>query len=83
MGIMPTEAELALEQSQQGVSYEVSNRTDLENFTKEFSVNTALFLIQLESVCICIFDLLDGVLELMHVYFRYFNSDQECGISWR
>ncbi|GJX34996.1 hypothetical protein Tco_0246553 [Tanacetum coccineum] len=25
MGIMPTETELALEQSQQGVSYEVSN----------------------------------------------------------
>ncbi|GKC04676.1 hypothetical protein Tco_0996286, partial [Tanacetum coccineum] len=25
MGIIPTEAELALEQSQQGVSYEVSN----------------------------------------------------------
>ncbi|GJT15285.1 uncharacterized mitochondrial protein-like protein [Tanacetum coccineum] len=81
MGIMPTEAELALEQSQQGVSYEVSNQTDLENFTKDFSVNTTLFLIQLESVCICIFDLLDGVPELMHVYFRYFSSDQEYRIA--
>ncbi|GJU90951.1 hypothetical protein Tco_1303374 [Tanacetum coccineum] len=27
MGIMPTETELALEQSQQGVSYEVSSRS--------------------------------------------------------
>nr|GEZ87843.1 hypothetical protein [Tanacetum cinerariifolium] len=25
----------------------------------------------------------NGVPELMHVYLRYFSSDQECGIAWR
>ncbi|GKG04107.1 hypothetical protein Tco_0314494, partial [Tanacetum coccineum] len=38
---------------------------------------------ELEPVCICIFDLLDGVPELMHVYFRDFSSDQEYRIAWR
>ncbi|GKF36051.1 hypothetical protein Tco_0112809, partial [Tanacetum coccineum] len=54
---------------------------NLKDFMKYFSVNLALLLIQLESVCICIFDLPDGVPELMYVYFRDFNSDQECGIT--
>ncbi|GJU20999.1 hypothetical protein Tco_1154341 [Tanacetum coccineum] len=37
------------------------NQTDLENFTKDFSINSAFLLIQLEVVCICISDLVDGV----------------------
>ncbi|GJR22387.1 hypothetical protein Tco_0970914 [Tanacetum coccineum] len=57
--------------------------TDLEDLTKYFSVNSELFLIQLELVCIYIFDLLDGVPELVHVYFRNFSSDQESGITGR
>ncbi|GKC13114.1 hypothetical protein Tco_1009896 [Tanacetum coccineum] len=56
---------------------------NLENFTKDFHINSKLFLIQLELICICVFDLLDGVPELMHVYFRDFSSDQEYRIAWR
>ncbi|GKD26480.1 hypothetical protein Tco_1232694 [Tanacetum coccineum] len=56
---------------------------NLENFMKDFSVNSAFILIQLEPICICVFDLLDDVLKLMDVYFRYFSSDQEFGIAWR
>ncbi|GKF89531.1 hypothetical protein Tco_0263494, partial [Tanacetum coccineum] len=57
------------------------SRTDLEDLTKYFSVNSELSLIQLELVCICIFDLLDGVPELMHIYFRNFSNDQESMIA--
>ncbi|GKE14460.1 hypothetical protein Tco_1422037 [Tanacetum coccineum] len=56
---------------------------NLENLTKYFSVNSELLLIQLKLVCICIFDLLDGVPELMHIYFRNFSSDQESRIARR
>ncbi|GJY43449.1 hypothetical protein Tco_0431662 [Tanacetum coccineum] len=60
------------------------SRTNMENFTKtNFRVNLELLLIQLELICIGVFDLLDGVPELMHVYFRDFSSDQECRIAWR
>nr|GEV82112.1 reverse transcriptase domain-containing protein [Tanacetum cinerariifolium] len=57
--------------------------TDLVDLTKYFSVNSELFLIQLELVCICIFDLVDGVPELMHIYFKNFSSDQESEIAGR
>ncbi|GJX24739.1 hypothetical protein Tco_0231035, partial [Tanacetum coccineum] len=58
-------------------------RTDLDNFKKDFSVNPTFFIIQLELVCICVFDLLDGVPELMHIDFRNFSSDQESEIACR
>ncbi|GKB11142.1 hypothetical protein Tco_0845065, partial [Tanacetum coccineum] len=57
--------------------------TDLEDLTKYFNVNSKLLLLQLELVCICIFNLLNGVPELMHIYFRNFNSGQESGIAGR
>ncbi|GJT32494.1 hypothetical protein Tco_0922913 [Tanacetum coccineum] len=56
---------------------------DLKDLTKYFSVNLALFLIQFEVVSICISNLVDGVLELMHVDFRDFSSDLESGIARR
>ncbi|GJS38010.1 hypothetical protein Tco_0536392 [Tanacetum coccineum] len=57
--------------------------TYVEDLTKYFSVNLELFLIQLEPVRICIFDFLDGVPELVHIYFRNFSSEQESWIAWR
>ncbi|GKC24017.1 hypothetical protein Tco_1026167 [Tanacetum coccineum] len=59
----------------------VKSGTKLKNFMKDFSVNSAFLLIKLETVCICISDLFDGVPELMHVDLRDFSSDQEHGIT--
>ncbi|GJT78473.1 hypothetical protein Tco_1045198 [Tanacetum coccineum] len=56
---------------------------NLKDLTKYFSVNSTLFLIQLEVVSICISNLVDGVPELMHVEFRDFNKDLESGIARR
>ncbi|GKD95230.1 hypothetical protein Tco_1375067 [Tanacetum coccineum] len=55
---------------------------NLEDLKKNFSINSELLLIQLEPVCICIFDLLDCVPELMHIYLGNFSSDQKSWISW-
>ncbi|GKF97584.1 hypothetical protein Tco_0293405, partial [Tanacetum coccineum] len=57
--------------------------TDLKNLTEYFIVNSALFLIQLEVISIYFSNLLDGVLELMHVDFRNFSSDLESRIAKR
>nr|GEW50262.1 retrovirus-related Pol polyprotein from transposon TNT 1-94 [Tanacetum cinerariifolium] len=57
--------------------------TDLKNLKEYFSVNSVIFLIQLEIVTICFSNLFDGIPELMHVDFRDFNSDMECRIAKR
>ncbi|GKA93024.1 hypothetical protein Tco_0815010 [Tanacetum coccineum] len=57
--------------------------TYLENFMKDFRINSELLLIQLEPISIYVFKLLDGVPELIHVNFRDFSSDQKCRIARR
>ncbi|GJV48278.1 MAK10-like protein [Tanacetum coccineum] len=51
--------------------------TDLKNLMEYFSVNSALFLIQLEVISICFSKLLDGVPKLMHVDFRDFKDPNQ------
>ncbi|GJS00998.1 hypothetical protein Tco_0317506 [Tanacetum coccineum] len=58
--------------------------TDLDGSHEHFSRSySELLLIQLELVCIGIFDLLDCIPESMHIYFRHFSGDQENGIAGR
>nr|GEX68618.1 hypothetical protein [Tanacetum cinerariifolium] len=59
------------------------SRTDLENVTKYFYINSALFLIQLEQVRRKVFNLGDGVPELLHIYFQDFSYDKESWVKRR
>ncbi|GJU54935.1 hypothetical protein Tco_1228649 [Tanacetum coccineum] len=51
---------------------------DIQNLSKDFSIDSALLVGQNEFIRICALDLLDRVPELLHEYFKDFYRDSEC-----
>ncbi|GKC28674.1 hypothetical protein Tco_1035968, partial [Tanacetum coccineum] len=66
-------------QSSPWLMHVIHIHVDIQNLYKDFSIDNALLVGQKEFIRFRVFDLLDGVPELLHKdYLRDFCSDSEC-----
>ncbi|GJZ80500.1 hypothetical protein Tco_0645494 [Tanacetum coccineum] len=57
--------------------------TDIQNLSKDFRIDNALLIGQKEFIRFSVFDLLNGVPELLHKYFRDIYRNSECLVARR